>query len=98
MVESPSTKVITAKCPIRVEKTFDGIRLLCRVCKKRGKRTRKVRTYVVLSPTTWVDVPYITMTTDSLRKHTSTNSHKYVVKLKAQVCLSHMDGGIISSV
>ena len=64
--------------------------MLCGLCRKHTRRPPKA----VVGKTIWVDVPCVTMTQQSLRRHDTSSSHLDAKKLEAQLCLSRRDGGL----
>ena len=68
----------------------DGEGMLCR---KHNGRPQKA----VVGKTTWVDVPCVTMTQNSLKRHGMSLSHSEAKKLEAQLCISARDGGLQQS-
>ena len=68
----------------------EGKGMLCKLCRKHNQRPQKA----VVGKTTWVDVPCVTLTQNSLRRHDASLSHLDAKKLEAQLCSSKVDGGI----
>ena len=66
----------------------EGEGMLCRLCRKHARRPQKA----VVGKTTWVDIPCVTMTLHSLRRHDTSLSHVEAKKLELQLCLSKKDG------
>ena len=64
--------------------------MLCGLCRKHTRCPPKA----VVGKTIWVDVPCVTMTQQSLRRHDTSSSHLDAKKLEAQLCLSRRDGGL----
>ena len=58
--------------------------MLCGLCRKHARRPQKS----VVGKTTWVDIPCVTMTQHSLRRHDTSLSHIEAKKLELQLCLS----------
>ena len=56
--------------------------------------TPVVHQKAVVGKTIWVDVPCVTMTQQSLRRHDTSSNHLDAKKLEAQLCLSRRDGGL----
>ena len=67
-----------------------GEGMLCRLCRKHNRRPKKA----VVGKTTWVDIPCVTITQQSLKKHDTSFSHLEAKQLETQLCLSRKDGGI----
>ena len=67
-----------------------GEGMLCRLCRKHNRRPKKA----VVGKITWVDIPCVTITQQSLKKHDTSFSHLEAKQLETQLCLSRKDGGI----
>ena len=68
----------------------EGEGTLCRLCSKHARHPQKV----FVGKTTWVDVPCVTMTQKSLKRHDTSLSHLDAKKLEAQLCLSKKYWGV----
>ena len=64
-----------------------------RLCRKHNRRPQKA----VVGKTTWVDIPCVTVTQTSLRRHDTSRSHLQAKRLEAQLCLSTRDGRLQQS-
>ena len=64
--------------------------MLCGLCRKHSRRPKKV----AVGKAIWVDLPCVTVTQQSLKRHEASQSHADARKLEAQLCLSRKDGGI----
>ena len=68
----------------------EGKGMLCKLCRKHNRCPQKA----VVGKTTWVDVPCVTLTQNSLRRHSVSLSHLDAKKLEVHLYSSKGDGGI----